>query len=364
MIAVCRDPSQERVALICVAGSTLRWCFSLWLVPVGSEADFLRIMRSLEKQDFEDEVCGFLQRCITDFQTVPANPHGDAGLDGHSHGQTVAYCCYGPEEATKSHAGKLKAAIVNKFRDDLRKLFELDTQGSGKAAKLVHCETAEMKTILAAGKKIGTVRLVVSVFDSHQILAPLNEAFSDYLKASKCRYVAKKATMTIWGPKQLALNGAVDDLVIARLQQREIVLRVANTLSKPTPLITPTSDFDEKFDWIAAQKKGQPDSVARLRDWFRKQWSKAVAVENDFANNAPNLHSALAQAREEATSDADLVSGTTSTPQALLIVMREKLAQRLEQHLGARFPADLRSKLVDGEIARLIGECPVDWRST
>jgi hypothetical protein len=359
---MCRDPSLRRSDSIFVHVPTLASRFSLWLVAVGSEADFLRIMRSLEKQDFEDEVCGFLQRCITDFQTVPANPHGDAGLDGHSHGQTVAYCCYGPEEATKSHAGKLKAAIVNKFRDDLRKLFELDTQGSGKAAKLVHCETVEMKTILAPGKKLGTVRLIVSVFDSHQILAPLNQAFEDFLKASKCRYVAKKATMTIWGPKQLALTGAVDDLVIARLEQREIVMRVANALSGPTPLITPTSDFDAKFDWIEAQKKAQPDAVARMRDWFRKRWSKAVAVENDFANNAPNLHQALAQARDEAASDADLASGTMSTPQALLTLMREKLAQRLEQHLGARFPADLRNQLVDGEIARLIGECPVDWR--
>lgn len=358
---MCRDPVQQPIYVDC---PTLTWRFSLWVRAVGSEADFLRIMRSLEKQDFEDEVCAFLQRCITDFQTVPANPHGDAGLDGHSHGQTVAYCCYGPEEATKSHAGKLKAAIVNKFRDDLRKLFELGTVGSGKAAKLAHCETAEMKTILAPGKKIGTVRLVVSVFDNHQVLAPLNQAFADYLKASKCRYVAKKAAMTIWGPKQLALNGAVDDLVIARLEQREIVKRVANTLSGPTPLITPSSDFDEKFNWIEAQKKAKPDAVTRMRDWFRKRWSKTIAVENDFANNAPNLHTALAQAREEAATDADLASGTVSTPQALLELMREKLGNRLEQHLGARFPPDLRSQLVDGEIARLIGECPVDWRST
>ena len=359
---MCSDPLIEDAASIFGSATRLGFSFSLWLVLVGSEDDFVRIMRSLERQEFEDEVCGFLQRCITDFQTVPANPHGDAGLDGHSHAQTVGYCCYGPEEVTKSHAGKLKTAVVDKFRDDLRKIFELDTQGRGKAAKLVHCETAEMKTILAPGKKLGVLRLIVSVFDSHQILAPLNQAFAEYIKASKLRYVEAKAKMTIWGPKQLALNGAVDDLVIARLEHREVVRRVTNTLSGPTPLITPTSDFDEKFDWIDAQKKAKPDAVQRMRNLFRKRWSSAVAVDNDLANNAPSLHAALAQAREEAAADADLASGTASSPQALLERMREKLAQRLEQHLGARFPAELRNQLVDGEIARLIGECPVDWR--
>lgn len=320
------------------------------------------MLRDLEGQDFEDEVCAFLQDCVSDFQTVPAYPHGDAGLDGHSHHQTVAYCCYGPEAASKENAAKLKAAVVKKFRGDLRTLFELEANGAGKKEKLVHCETAEMKTILASGKKLKTIRLIVSVFETHQLLAPLNEALDAYIAASKCRYVDKKAELTLWGPKQLATKGAVTDLVISRLEHREMLRRVTAAIKSGPVALPASSEFDAKIDWIEAQKKMSKQAVARMKASFRKRWSTAIAVENDLANNAPNLHSLLSDARDEAANDADLVSGTTSSPQELILLMRERIAQRLDEHLGVKFPPEIKNPLIDGELARLIGECPVDWR--
>ena len=43
-------------------------------------------------------MCARLQGHITDFQRIPDKPSGDGGLDGLSHGQECAYCCYGPEQ--------------------------------------------------------------------------------------------------------------------------------------------------------------------------------------------------------------------------------------------------------------------------
>jgi hypothetical protein len=90
---------------------------------------------------------------------------------------------------------------------------------------------------------------------------------------------------------------------------------------------------------------------------------EVLAIENDFANNAVTLHQGLSSAREEAAIDAELASSTQATASLLLESMREKLIERLEQHLGSKLPADLLRRLADGEVARLIGECPVDWRS-
>ena len=99
-----------------------------------------------------------------------------------SHGQTFAYCCYGPEqEPFKKKTKGLKSDILKKFRTDLRKLFELQY---GPKKKLVTKPSAEMKTILAPGRKITNVYLVASWFETHQIIGPLNQSFEEYKAAS------------------------------------------------------------------------------------------------------------------------------------------------------------------------------------
>ena len=64
--------------------------------PIDHYADYLG---ALEGNEFQDHVCFRLGRRFTDFQPVPANPGGDGGVDGLSHGLTQGYCCYGPERA-------------------------------------------------------------------------------------------------------------------------------------------------------------------------------------------------------------------------------------------------------------------------
>lgn len=322
------------------------------------------MLGALEKDDFEDEVCAFLRRCMPDFQNIPAQPQGDGGLDGLSHAQTVGYCCYGPvQEPSKVKAKGLKSDIIKKFQSDLRTLCEVSPQGKSKTKALIHNETAELKTIMGAGRKLEIVRLVVSVFDTHQIVGALNTSFDEYKAASQCRFVEKGAKLTIWGPKELASMGAVDDLTLMRLEERAILRRVEATVaSGAEPPPPSTTEFDAKFDWIETTGNQPPEVVKRLRHHFRSRWSQAIAIENDLANNAVTLHQAVNTARQEAAVDADLASGDCTKPAALLERMRQSLRQRLDEQTNAKFPPDLRNRIVDGEIARLLGECPVDWR--
>lgn len=329
---------------------------------INSVNEFSRMLGTLEGQDFEDAVCAFLQRCIGDFQSVPATPHGDGGLDGYSHGRTTAYCCYGPEAASKATAVKRKTAIVSKFRDDLRKLFELTTQGK---KKLLHRDNAEIKTILVKGKKLRLVRLVVSVFDDHQILGLLNESFAELKAASNLRYVDKEAELTVWGPEELARQGAVDDVTLAKLEHSFLHKRLADTIKRPSPIPTTSNGFNAKFDWIDANGKVKvpKDALARTRSEFLKRWGAAIAVENELANNAVNLHSKLGQVRTDAGLDASITSGLGLGPMEQITKMRPQIESRLREQLGHALTPEIRTTLADGEIARLIGECSMDWRT-
>ena len=329
---------------------------------VNVEHEFARMLGALEREPFEEEVCRFLRRSVHDFQHVPAKPQGDAGLDGYSHQQTVADCCYGPEEPSKLTPKALAKKIIEKFRDDLRRLFEVKPQGKN---KLVHAPNNEMPTIMGKGRKFKVVRLVVSVLDTHQVLGPLNDAFDACRQASQCLYVEKTAGVTIWGPKELATTGAVDDVTIIRLQQRDVVNRLELVLASPptNPAPLSTNDFDSKFDWLDANTQPRPGGTSKMRAHFMNRWLAAIAVENDFANNALALHRALWSVRRGVVVEAEIESKSQSNAAELIKAMRATLMERLGEAFGNTLPRETIRQLVDGELGLLIGECPVDWRS-
>jgi hypothetical protein len=66
----------------------------------------------LNRDDFQDEVSARLQGVIIDFQPVPSNPHGDAGIDGFSHHGERAYCCYGPEQDAFNKGRGQKGGLI------------------------------------------------------------------------------------------------------------------------------------------------------------------------------------------------------------------------------------------------------------
>jgi hypothetical protein len=322
-----------------------------------AEVSYAKMLGTLEKDAFQDEVCARLASVFADFQRIPAKPRGDAGLDGLSHGQARAYCCYGPEqEAFKTNVKGLKADIVAKFRGDLRRIFELDYEKK----KLVRKSTPEMKTILAAGRRIANVYLIVSCFESHQIIGPLNESFQEYTAASSCTYIDAHAQPTIWGPKDLATLWPVDEHAMFRIENRALLVHMKHAVEAG---IVPKTigDFHGKFEYVRAKDPTSVERLDRLEERFRAAWSTALALDNSLAATSMSLHEALEQARTQSTITADLRSAQQGDPMKLLLEMRDAVKGHLSEAFGERLGPHM-GELADGEIARLIGECPIEWR--
>jgi hypothetical protein len=319
--------------------------------------EYAKLLSALEKEEFEEEICAFLGTFIADFQRIPAKPRGDAGLDGLSHGQTHAYCCYGPEqEPWKKNLKGLKDDILEKFRSDLRKLFELEFD---KNKKLIRNVNAEMATILAPGRKLTNVYLVVSWFETHRIIGPLNKSFAEYKAVSSCAYIDSAAQPTIWGPRDLATRWVVDELALFRVENQALVAKVKKALASGVAPPVPDK-FDAKFEYLRTKSPENKAVTDALADHFRQSWSGALALDNELAATSVVLHEALEIARTQTTIAAYIQSQLKSEPMELLEHMRNEVKSKLGEVFGERLGV-LSPKVADGEIARLIGECPINW---
>ena len=217
--------------------------------------EYAQSLASLSGDDFEAEVCARLQSVNLGFQTVPAKPHGDAGLDGLSHNGECGYCCFGPGHDEFKQNRSREAAITKKFKADLRRLFELDI----KSGKLIKSENSEMAKILPKGRKLRHIQLIVNWFESHRVIGPISTATDEYRNVSECRYVARDVSVVVIGPRDLANNYAVDELTIVRSRQRVLSWRVQDAASKIE--IADATDFDDKMRTLQLIR---PDRSKRL----------------------------------------------------------------------------------------------------
>jgi hypothetical protein len=329
------------------------------MAPKPQPSAYAKLLGGLVGDDFQDEVCERLRRLIADFQRIPAKPSGDGGLDGLSHGQTRAYCCYGPEQdpVKLKTKGDLKEEIVEKFRGDLRKLFEVEI---GPTNRVAHAENKELATIIGTDTKIETIILIVSWFETHRVIGPINTAFTRYKKGSKLNYIAPNASVAIWGPKDLAGMGAVDEHTLFRIENRALLARVqaAGTAAIPP---SATADFDAKFSYLKRQRPDLSAHIDALAADFRKAWAAAIALDDELASQSPRLHEALEDARTQAALSARLRSMGTTAAHELIETMRQDVMDRLGQSFGQSL-GSLTSKIAAGEVARLIGDCPLEWR--
>ena len=329
------------------------------MAPKPEPSAYTKLLGTLEGDDFQDEVCERLRRLIADFQSIPAKPSGDGGLDGLSHGQTRAYCCYGPEQdPVKLKAkGDLKEDIVEKFRSDLRKLFEVEIGPNNRA---VHAENKELSTIIGDGNKIETVILIVSWFETHRVIGPINTAFARYKRGSKLNFVNPAASVVIWGPKDVAGMGAVDEHTLFRIENRALLARLQAAGTATIPL-SATGDFDSKFEYLKQQRPDLAVQIDALAADFRQAWAAAINLDDELASNSVALHEALEDARTQAALSARLRSMGTTAAHELIETMRQDVTERLGQSFGTRL-GSLTTKVAAGEVARLIGECPLEWR--
>jgi hypothetical protein len=320
------------------------------------KVEYERALSVLTGDAFQEEVSVRLATAILSFQDVPRKPHGDGGLDGLSHDSERAYCCYGPEFSGFKTAKELTANIVDKFKEDLCKLFELAMANR----KIVQGENKEITTILPDGTTIKHITLIVNWFDSHRILGPINTAVGKYRAASVCKYVDKGASVVVWGPKQLATLFPVDETTILRSQYAK-TLKEMQTAAQLTPINDP-SKFDAKMSaLIKLCAPFQADAIAGLKETFLADWRMALAFDQKLDATLPGLHKSLEDHRLRILQEVVQLMIASDKPWTELgragNIARTTLAPDFEKTFGAT----LLGAISNGEVARLIGECPIGW---
>jgi len=316
--------------------------------------EYEQSLASLSGDAFQDEVTARLQAFINDFQPVPATPQGDAGLDALSNRGKHAHCCYGLEHDNFKTNQKRESAIIAKFKSDLRRIFELEFDNK----KLKHSDNPEIATILPQGEKINHIQLLTNWFGSHRILGPIATALANYAAASRCRYVEKTATIVVLGPRELANRYAVDEVTIARSRQRVLIKKVEEKAKSIT--LTSTEKFDKKMDDLKELVGGSEAAVNSLRKELQLSWRKSLALEQELNDTLPNMHRELEANRSQILTRVSMLMIASDEPWKELGQATEIASTILRKHFDKLFGIMI-DDLGSGEIARLIGECPVGW---
>lgn len=315
---------------------------------------YANTLATLTGNAFQTEICARLQSVVLGFQTIPSKPHGDAGLDGFSHSGSQGYCCYGPELKAYRQTRTLEKAVVEKFKSDLRRLLELEF----KKKVLTCCENIEMGSILPSGKKLIHIDLVVNWFESHRVVGPIHSAFLEYKAVSQLRYVDPDATVAIIGPTDLANRWSVDELTLARAQQKsfyQVVQEAAKTV-----VISDPKTFDEKMALLKDIRPDQLQAIDNLVERYLFKWRLALAFDIKLNETMPNLHQILEASRSRIVTRIAELMLASSTPWTELGKAGEIARAALDADFGSTY-GSMMEDIAAGEVARLIGECSIGW---
>ncbi|MEA2235386.1 MAG: hypothetical protein QOC81_110 [Thermoanaerobaculia bacterium] len=321
-----------------------------------SPADtYALIIAELVGNEFQLEISARVGANILSFQTVPASPQGDAGLDGFSHAGAQAYCCYGPEHHTYKTNKQREKALIKKFCGDLRKLFELETKGKN----LIHKDNPELPTILPKGQKIRRIKLIANWFESHRVIGPILTAVAEYKNASALNFVAADVDVIIAGPTEIANDYPVDELTLARAQQRTFLQKIVASAGALT--ITDPKDFDSKMQTLREMQPEQADNITALAESLRADWRMSLAFERELGDALPALHETLEVARTQIITRVRILTIGAADPAVHISGATTIAGEILEKDLGKQYGLIIGS-VATGEVARLIGECTLGWK--
>ncbi len=324
-----------------------------YLSAMPSIDEYAKSLSGLSTSVFETEVCVHLERSVSGFQRVPAKPQGDGGLDGFSHKGQRAYCCYGPVANSFKKPRDLEKDIVSKFSDDLLRLCEL----TSKAKKLLHAENKALPSILPAGAKITEIVLICNWFESHKVIGPLHTALATFVQASKGTFVAARVDVQIIGPTEFAQRYFADELALYALQSRVMADKVKT--SADAIALLPPQGFDAKIATLKLIRPGKESAIDGLADNFRHDWRVNLAFEQELDETLPDLHRALQDGRRRILTRVNQRMLSSSEPWKELKDMATEAREILAAEFGPY--ASMIEDVSNGEIARLIGLCPIDW---
>jgi hypothetical protein len=323
------------------------------------------LLSELEGKAFQDAVCRELAHAYSDFQSVP-DLSGDGGVDGLTHGNTRAYLCYGPNlllREKKKVNREITTNIVNKYRQDFQRIFSLGVSGKGKARKLVDDPNEKLPRVLGSTIKLKNLYLVLSYFQDNSIIGTLRDAFNEYRAASNVAHVEKDIEFSIWGPADVATQCAVDESSLHRLKYPAFHAAIGPALTAAVPP-KDTSKFDKKFDWLANHPAARKEHIESLRRDLRDAWAKAIVIDEKLSTTAPSAHQLLAAIRQEANTLATEESIRPAEQPANVLDKIQKARSFLKSELETKLDfigADKIPRLSQGETAKLIGECYLDW---
>jgi len=164
----------------------------------------------------------------------------------------------------------------------------------------------------------------------------------------------------VWGPKDLAGLGEVDEHALFRIQNPGLIACV-QTASAAEFVKDGGGDFDAKFDDLKRRRPASSTKIDAIAQRLREAWAAEIALDNDLSKTSLNLHQTLETVRTDAALLAQVKSMSAPDAYQLLDTMHKEVAGQLEKGFGNSF-GPLTPRITQGVVASLIGECPIDWR--
>ena len=341
--------------------------------------EFASALEKLTGTPFQDAVCTRLRRAIPSFQKIP-DKDGDGGLDGYSHNGEVGYCCYGFGLDPAKSEDDYVSMIVGKFQKDLRRLFELEevTKSTGKNqgasveedtspkpgapkaqdSKLQHVPNKELASVLGQDVRIKHIRLIVNRFESKKVLGRLQTALARYKSASKCHFVHPEATLVLDGPQQLAREHHIDELTLALVSRQMLFERLNESASKVD--LPKSITFESKIALLKQIRPGHECAIDQIAEDFKTDWRLALASEKDLSDSATNIHLSLERGKRRLLSRVNKLMTESDEPWNEISTAGELAKEILGPILNDWF-GDLTADVCNGEVAALIGDCPIRW---
>ena len=122
-----------------------------------------------------------------------------------------------------------------KFSSDLRRLYELEPKGR---TKLIHKDNNARMSIFGAipspSEGIRHITLIANWFESNTCLGTIKQNGTAYADASKCRWVAQDADVSLKGPKEFADQYGADESTMMWLKHQELLAKLLNAFAPST----------------------------------------------------------------------------------------------------------------------------------
>jgi hypothetical protein len=326
----------------------------------GSLIDaYIKALSELEESAFQRAIVQRLLVALNNFQSVPTYPQGDGGIDGHSHKGNRAYCCYGLKYDAAKTSYQRSKQIVKKFSSDLRRLYELEPKGK---TRLIHKDNDALLSIFGAApppcERICHVSLIANWFESHTPLGTIKQNAIIYAGVSQCRWITAEADIVLKGPKEFADQYGADESTMMWLKHQELLA----TLDAEAPLIDvpdgPT--FDTKMQAAEALLPDAKDDVKQVAENLRADWQRAIAFERHLSDRLPQLHAALERGRRRLLTR--VLTHAASTPWEAINRAQEFGESVFKDDFQQPYGMSMVRDLASGEVARLVGGCPINWR--